>query len=47
MHYHYHLTPLFSLFHDYKPNPYNPLGQSQRMPGRKPRPRDLNEMGLL
>lgn len=30
--------------HDHKPNPNNPSGRGDRMPGREPRPRDLNDM---
>jgi hypothetical protein len=33
--------------HDYKPNPNNPSGRPERMPGRPPRPRDLNDLGRL
>jgi len=33
--------------HDYKPNPNNPSGRGERMPGRPPRQRDLNDMGFL
>ncbi|RKZ80858.1 MAG: hypothetical protein DRR19_23005, partial [Candidatus Parabeggiatoa sp. nov. 1] len=32
--------------HDYKPNPHNPSGKGERMPGRKPRQRDLYDMGF-
>ena len=31
--------------HDYKPNPNNPSGRGERMPGRPPRQRDLNNWG--
>ncbi len=33
--------------HDYKPNPNNPTGRGERMPARKPRPRDLFDMDFL
>jgi hypothetical protein len=33
--------------HDYQPNPHNPSGRGERMPGRKPRPRDLDDMGFF